>query len=145
VVFGRLLEPVTWALIHALTRRAPGSALRFLMSPLTTRPVAEVLAGLTIPQRAALLALFGRMRSGAGFGNDLRIMAAPGRSAAQVRQPTLVIATRSDGSVPYVHAEALAAAIPGARLVESGAPSHMIWLGDDYPAIAATITGFLTG
>ncbi|MDN3353433.1 alpha/beta fold hydrolase [Actinomadura sp. DC4] len=144
VVFGRLLEPVIWALIHGLVRRAPGLAQRLLMSPLTTRPVAEVLAGLTAPQRAALLAMFGRMRSGAGFGNDLRITAAPGRPAAQVRQPTLVIATRSDGSVPYVHAEALASAIPGARLVESGALSHMIWLGDDYPAIAAAITGFLT-
>jgi hypothetical protein len=49
-----------------------------------------------------------------------------------------MIAAPSDGSVSYAHAESLAETIPNA-------PSHMIRLGDDYPAIAATITSFLPG
>jgi len=150
VVFNRHTEPVTWSLIHAMARRAPDLALRLLLPDLTSRPVTELLANLSTTQRATLLDLFGHMRSGAGFSNDLRTMAAHDRStrlaaqAAQLRQPTLVIATRSDGSVPYAHAESLTETIPNARLVTSNAPSHMIWIGDDYPAIAATITSFLT-
>jgi len=63
---------------------------------------------------------------------------------AQVTQPVLIVASRQDGGVPFGHAEALAASLPQAELVESGASSHFIWFGDDYPAIAETIRQFLT-
>ncbi|MFC6879507.1 MULTISPECIES: alpha/beta hydrolase [Actinomadura] len=109
-----------------------------------------MLAGLPNADRAALLGLFGRMRSGAGFSNDMRVMAAPEtaahvtRAAERLPQPALVIASRDDGSVSYAHARSLAGAIPRPRLLTSTAPSHMVWLGDDYPAISAAIAGFLT-
>ncbi|MFI0357441.1 alpha/beta fold hydrolase [Actinomadura sp. 9N407] len=148
VAFNPRTERMTWALMHTLVRRAPNVAFRLLLPDLTSRPVADLLAGLDTSQRAALLDLFGRMRSGAGFSNDVRTMAvADDRTAshaARLRQPTLVIATRDDGSVSYDHARSLAETIPNARLITSEAPSHMIWLGDDYPAIAATITDFLS-
>ncbi|QKW40650.1 alpha/beta hydrolase [Actinomadura sp. NAK00032] len=149
VVFHPGTEAVTWRLIRAMTRRAPGLALRLLLPDLTARPVAVVLASLTDARRGALLDLFGRMRSGAGFRNDVRATSTPravarlAAAAARVSRPALVIASRDDGSVAYDHARSLAGTIPHARLVASAAPSHMIWLGDDYPAIAATITGFL--
>ncbi len=63
---------------------------------------------------------------------------------AAVRQPTLVIATRNDGGVPFAHARALTAAIRHAHLVESHADSHLIWLARDWPNIAETIRVFLT-
>lgn len=150
IIFHPRAEPVTWALVHSLMRHAPGLGLRLLLPDLTRRPITELLAALTTAQRAVLLDLFGRMRSGAGFANDIRTMTAPhhldalAAHAARLRQPTLVIASRDDGAVPYAHAQSLAGAIPDARLIPSTAPSHMIWLGDDYPAIAAAITAFLT-
>ncbi|WP_217919973.1 alpha/beta fold hydrolase [Actinomadura sp. BRA 177] len=150
VVFHPRTEAVTWALIRGMTRRAPGMALRLLLPDLTARPVADLLASLTEAQRKALLELFGRMRSGAGFRSDVRATSDAGATrrlaamAAQVSRPTLVIGSRDDGSVSYAHARSLAETVPHARLVTSTAPSHMIWLGDDYPAIAATITDFLT-
>lgn len=149
IVFHPRVEPVTWAFLHALLRRAPGLGLRLLLPDLTRRPVTELLAALTTAQRGMLLELFGQMRSGAGFSNDVRTMTAPGHlgsltaQAARLRQPTLVIASRDDGSVSYAHAQSLADTIPNARLITSTAPSHMIWLGDDYPDIATTITDFL--
>ncbi|CNE90806.1 alpha/beta hydrolase [Mycobacterium tuberculosis] len=142
-------EAVTWGLIRAMTRHAPGTALRLLLPDLTARPVADLLASLTDAQRGMLLDLFGRMRSGAGFRNDVRATSTPraidrlAAVAARVRRPTLVIASRDDGSVSYDHARSLAETIAPARLVTSTAPSHMIWLGDDYPAIAAAIADFL--
>jgi hypothetical protein len=81
------------------------------------------------------------MRSGRGFLNDLN----PNPDiTGDVSQPTLVIATRNDGSVPFAHARSLTQAIPHATLVESQADSHFIWLGPDWPAIADTIRGLLT-
>ena len=54
-----------------------------------------------------------------------------------------VIATCSDGGVPFDHAQSLAAAIRGAELAESTADSHFMWFGRDWPAIAETILTFL--
>ncbi|MEH0550846.1 alpha/beta hydrolase [Streptomyces sp. B21-101] len=90
--------------------------------------------------------MFTRMRSGHGFLNDLRdLKAGPGlrRLSAEVEQPGLVIASRYDGAVPFAHAQALAAALRRAELLESHADSHFVWFGDDWPAIATRIRGFL--
>jgi pimeloyl-ACP methyl ester carboxylesterase len=157
LVFRPRTEPVTWALIHTLMRRAPTAGLRLLLRDLTSKPIGPFLAALQDRHRTLLLELFTRMRSGSGFHNDLHFMSqtmigshAGGRDdtsdrrAAQVTQPTLIIATRNDTAVPFAHAQTLAQAIPHARLITSHADSHFIWFGDDYPTIAATITGFLT-
>jgi len=143
VGFAAATEQVTWGAVHALLRLAPEVGLRWLLGGLSTLPVRDVLAALRVEDRAWLVALFARMRSGRGFLNDLR--ASPdATAAAEVGQPTLVIATRNDGAVPFAHAQSLVAAIRHAELVESQAESHVIWLGSDWPAIAETIRAFLT-
>lgn len=111
-----------------------------LLGSLTTLPARQVLAHLSPQERAAMVELFCLMRSGHGFLNDLR--PAPDLTA-EVRQPTLVIATRTDGGVPFAHAQSLAAAIPHAELVESRADSHLVWFGADWPEIAPKIRAFL--
>jgi pimeloyl-ACP methyl ester carboxylesterase len=80
------------------------------------------------------------MRSGRGFRNDLRPTP---DVTAQIEQPTLVIATRTDLGVPFAHAESLARTIRHATLVESHAHSHFVWLSNDWPPIAARIRAFL--
>jgi pimeloyl-ACP methyl ester carboxylesterase len=143
VGFAAATEPVTWGAVHALLRLAPEVGLRLWLGALSTLPVRDVLAALRVEDRAWLVALFARMRSSRGFLNDLR--ATPdATAAAEVGQPTLVIATRNDGGVPFAHAQSLVAAIRHAELVESRAESHLIWLGSDWPAIAETIRVFLT-
>ena len=87
-----------------------------------------------------LLALFGQMRSGRGFLNDLRPTP---NITTQVTQPTLVIATRTDAGVPFAHAQSLATTIRHAELVDSSAHTHFVWLGPDWPAIAERIRVFL--
>ncbi|OHV65582.1 alpha/beta hydrolase [Pseudofrankia sp. BMG5.36] len=140
VVFATGTEAVTWAGIHALTRLAPDVCLRLMMSSLSTRPVGEVIAALRAEDRDLLLSLFAQMRSGRGFLNDLR----PTPDAtARIDQPTLVIATRTDGGVPFAHAQSLASTIRNAQLVESRAHTHLVWLGPDWLAIAERIRLFL--
>ncbi|QKG20168.1 alpha/beta fold hydrolase [Actinomadura verrucosospora] len=143
LVFAPLVERASWSLVHGLVRRVPQAALHLLLRDLTTGPIADLVSGLSAEHRALLLDLFARMRSGSGFTADLRYMARGGK-APLVTQPTLIIAAPGDGAVPFAQAEALAAAIPGARLLTSTAPSHFIWFGDDYPAITTVITDFLT-
>ncbi|MFF7984041.1 alpha/beta fold hydrolase [Streptomyces sp. NPDC007901] len=140
LAFAARTEGATWSAVRVLMRRAPETGLRLLLSGLTTLPVTEVLARLSPQERAGMVELFCRMRSGHGFLNDLR--PTPDLTA-EVRQPALIIATRTDGGVPFAHAQSLAGAIPHAELVESRADSHLVWFGADWPEIAPSIRAFL--
>jgi pimeloyl-ACP methyl ester carboxylesterase len=111
-----------------------------MMRSLSTLPVDEVLGALRAEDRAQLLDLFAHMRSGRGFLNDLH--PTPDITAG-IDQPALVIATRTDGGVPFAHAQSLARSIRNAELIESRAHSHLVWLGRDWPAIAERIRVFL--
>jgi pimeloyl-ACP methyl ester carboxylesterase len=141
VMFAGGSEQVTWWAVRTLLRLAPETGLRLWLGQLSTLPARDVMAALRPEDRVTLRALFDQMRSGRGFRNDLRPTP---DVTADVTQPTLVIGTRHDGGVPFAHAQALAANIRHAELVESHADSHLIWLGPDWPAIAATIRAFLT-
>jgi len=145
-VFAPRTEAATWALVNALVRQAPDAALRMLLRDLTVLPVRKVVAGLGPEHRATVISLFSRMRSGHGFLNDIAdLRTGPDlkRLLADVAQPSLVIASRHDGAVPFAHAEALAGALRRAELVESRADSHFVWFGDDWPTIAARVRDFL--
>ncbi|MFF0772707.1 alpha/beta fold hydrolase [Nonomuraea wenchangensis] len=140
ILFGPGTEAVTWAFVRAMIRFVPELGLRALTRDLSLLPVGQVLARLSAADRATLTGLYASMRSGRGFAADLLPVA---DCASRVGQPALVIATRNDRSVPFAHAESLAAALPRAELVESRADSHLIWFGSDYPAVAARIRAFL--
>lgn len=94
-------------------------------------------------------AMFSSMNSGAGFVLDLR--QASGRSSgsrqasmSSIDVPTLVLASRHDGVVAFAHAENAAAVIPGARLVDTEAASHLFWLGPTHDAVRREIDRFLS-
>jgi pimeloyl-ACP methyl ester carboxylesterase len=140
-LFAPGVEAGTWAGVRLLTGRPGPWPLRFMLRGLSALPARRVAAELTTVERETLRALFGSMRSGRGFRNDLR--PGPDLSSA-VGQPTLVIASRNDRGVPFAHAESLVAGIPHATLVESQAASHLVWFAPDWPAIAERIRRFLT-
>ncbi len=146
VVFAPRSEPVSWMLVRALLRRAPDTGLRLLLRDLTLLRTPSVVAALPPEDRAKLIALMSRMRSGHGFLNDLKDLKTTGeltRFMAEVAQPALVIASRRDGGVPFAHAQALAAGLRRAELIESLADSHFIWFGRDWRAISERIHAFL--
>lgn len=140
VVFAPQIESATWAVLRTIVRWAPDLGLRMLLGGLSVLPWRAVVAGLAAPDRRTLIGLFTRMRSGSGFVQDL---AAVPDVAGEVGQPTLVIATRNDGAVAFAHAEALSAAIPHSRLIESRADTHFVWFGPDWPRIGEEIRTFL--
>jgi pimeloyl-ACP methyl ester carboxylesterase len=62
----------------------------------------------------------------------------------QVHQPTLVIHSREDNSVPFTHAEWSLQHIPHAELCESGFTGHFFWVGPDFPGISQRMIRFLS-
>jgi pimeloyl-ACP methyl ester carboxylesterase len=142
VAFRPGVEAATWAGLRLMLRARGRRALPLLLGGLSTRPGPAALTGVSAADERMLLALFAAMRSGGGFLRDLR--PAPDLCAA-VRQPALVVATRSDGGVPFAHATALAAALPRAELLESRAAGHFLWCSPDWPAIAERIVAFVRG
>jgi len=126
VFFHPAVEGLVWAGVRALLRAFPQLGLRAMMRPLSTLPVADVIAALSEADRARLVALFSSMRSSSGFRNDLR--AVPDVTS-EIHQPTLLLASRNDGAVPPEHSRGLARALPGSTLVLVDAESHLLWVG----------------
>lgn len=139
--FAAATEGITGSVVRAIMRTAPDLGLRMLLGALSALPARQVVTALSAEGRTTLINLFSRMRSGRGFLNDL---AARPNSAGRVTQPTLAIASRNDGAVPFAHAEALASTIQHSRLVESDADSHLIWFSPDWPVISRKVRDFLT-
>ncbi len=148
VLFGPRAGTWTWAATRLLLTRAPELGLRAVIGPLTTGSARSCLRQLTTPERTAVLRLFCEMSSGTGFANDLQDFARldpveARRTLTAVACPTLVMASRADGSVAWTHAQAFATTIPGARLYESSAPWHLIWFGADRAGVEAEVRAFL--
>ncbi|MEV7891740.1 alpha/beta fold hydrolase [Streptomyces sp. NPDC002817] len=146
VAFAAPTEPFVWAVVRTLMRYVPAIGLRLLLRDLTVLSAREAVSGLRAEDRAELITLFSRMRSGRGFLRDLKALETTAeltRHAGQAYQPSLVIATCQDGAVPFAHARALVATLRQAELIESWASGHFIWFGQDWPAIADRIRDFL--
>jgi pimeloyl-ACP methyl ester carboxylesterase len=60
-----------------------------------------------------------------------------------VHQPTLVIHSQEDNSVPFSHAEWSLQHIPQAELCEAGITGHFFWVDPDYPRICQRLVAFL--
>ena len=52
-----------------------------------------------------------------------------------ISQPTLVVHSREDASVPFSHAEWSLENIPHAELCEGGFTGHFFWIGPDFERI----------
>jgi pimeloyl-ACP methyl ester carboxylesterase len=61
----------------------------------------------------------------------------------KIHQPTLVIHSREDNSVPFSHAEWSLKNIPKAELCESGFTGHFFWIGPDFERISQQTIKFL--
>jgi pimeloyl-ACP methyl ester carboxylesterase len=142
VGFNSRTAPLTWRLTGALARQAPGIFLRTTLRALSTGSGSRVLADLSPADRVEVLDLLRSMQASHGFLHDIREPVDPSLEA-RVRCPTLIIASHGDGQVPPRHAEHLHHRIPGATLIWSHAPSHLIWFGSSARERREHVTGFV--
>ncbi len=147
VVFGPRSQVVTWAAVRRLVRTDAG--LRLMMSSLSRLPTARWWPRWDAADRAAARSVFTSMSSGSGFVTDLA-QATTSRSAyrrslmAAVACPTLITASRHDGGVSFAHALDQAQQIQNSRLVDTGADTHLAWIGPARPTLEQMIDDFLT-
>lgn len=147
LVFGPRSQRLTWPIVRALTSSDRG--LRAMMAPLSTLPTGEWWDRWTPADRAAARKTLSQMESGSGFVTDVR-QACAARSAYReavlrsVPCPTLVTASRHDGGVAFTHAEDFVRTIPDSRLADTGAWSHLFWLGASRLAVSELVRDFLT-
>ena len=146
VIFGPQLQSLTWRAVRTITSSDTG--LRLMMGTLSTLPVAEWWGSWSPADRAAARSTFAKMDSGTGFITDLR-QASAARSAYRasvlrsVPCATLLTASRNDRGVAFAHAEDFLRTIPDARLVDTGAHSHLFWLGAKRQTVLDAIRDFI--
>ena len=141
VVFRPHLERATWATTRLAFGLFPGFMLRRMLSSLSTIPAATAYQQFDVADRARLVHLLSRMRSGRGFLNDLR---EPDDVAQLVKQPTLVVASRNDAAVGAEYAQSLARSIEHATLVVTDSLSHFLWIGPHSEQERHAVTSFLS-
>ena len=133
------IQRATWGTVHYLLRRDPEKYLAGILDNLSTLggDVAVRRLGADIRKITEFLLC---CQSARGFMIDLR---APTDVSGDVVQQTLILATRNDGAVSFVHAQYLAATLPDSTLVEVHTPTHLLWLGEGSDHTAAAIQSFI--
>lgn len=126
-----------------LMRWAPKTGLRLMMGSLSTLPARQVVEDLAPHERLTLVDAFADMRSSAGFLVDVNHPVDPALER-QVTQPTLVVASRTDGQVSWDHAEELRRSIPQSTTWTSPSLSHLLWFGSGGPATNQYTEDFLS-
>jgi pimeloyl-ACP methyl ester carboxylesterase len=146
VAFNPHFQRLTWRAVRTMTSSDAG--LRMMMASLSRLPVAGWWDSWTSADRAAARSTFANMDSGSGFMTDLR-QATAARSAYRaailrsVPCATLVTASHHDGGVAFAHAEDFVRTISDARLVDTGAYSHLFWLGAARHTVSEAIRDFM--
>lgn len=140
IAFRPHLERGTWAITRLLFSRWPAFTLKGMLSSLSTIPASIAYQRFDETERTKLIGLLSRMRSGQGFANDLCMSA---DVTQDVRQPTLVVASRFDAVVSREHAQSLVSRIKGAELVLTNSLSHLIWIGPHADEEQQAVTSFL--
>jgi pimeloyl-ACP methyl ester carboxylesterase len=138
------LHNVLWGLLGLMSRLSPETMARQTLTIFSTHDTADALRRLS-PADIAKIARFYRGRSSrpgalndAAHAVDVDVLPA-------IHQPTLVVHSREDGSVPFAHAEWALRHIPNASLCEAGSTGHFFWVGEDAARISQTIVKFLKG
>lgn len=142
LAFHPWVQAFTWTGMQTSMALAPGVGLRTTLGQMSTLPADRVVMDLTADERRAVKLLFRSMSSGEGFRADLEHAPDPALEF-QVRRPTLVIASPTDGAVPFKHSQHLARTIPGAELWPSPSLSHLIWFGTGARETAQRTVDFL--
>lgn len=138
--FNPVIERWFWAAYRAYGHRAPQAAFKMMMRSLSSLPIDQVMASMTLQQQQAALALLLASRSGSGFLHDIHHHCGDLR---RITAPTLIIHSHSDGAVGLDHATWAYERIPHAQLLISQAESHLLWFSAAYEETKAHLRTFL--
>jgi len=136
------MHDVTWAMLGLMSRLSARSMARQTLAIFSTHDPQDGLRQLS-PDGVRGIARFyqGRSSRQAALSDATHTVGAG--LLEKIKQPTLVIHSREDSSVPFAHAEWSLAHIPQAELVEAGIAGHFFWVDPQYPRICQRLIAFL--
>ncbi len=138
------MHSITWGVLGLMGRLSPRRMARQTLEIFSTHDPDEGLSKITEKDIDQICAFYQGHSSRRGALNDATHTVGEG-VLASIHQPTLVVHSRCDNSVPFAHAEWSLKHIPQAELCEGGFTGHGFWIGPDFPLISQRLIGFLKG
>jgi pimeloyl-ACP methyl ester carboxylesterase len=136
------MHGVMWGMLGLVGRVSPRSMARQTLTIFSTHNPNDGLSKLSAADIKSISRFYQGHSSRLGALNDATHTV--GADLLQkVQQPTLVIHSREDNSVPFSHAEWSLKNIPHAVLCESGFTGHFFWVGPDFQGISQRMIEFL--
>jgi len=136
------MHGVLWRMLGLMSRLSPRGMARQTLVIFSTHDPDDALGRLSSEDVAKICRFYRGRSSRRGALADSTHTAGADLLQA-VRQPTLVIHSREDNSVPFGHAEWSLKHIAGAELCEAGITGHFFWVDRDYPRISQAMVAFL--
>jgi pimeloyl-ACP methyl ester carboxylesterase len=144
VAFYGPLHALMWHSLGLMSRLSPRSTARQVLAIFSSHDPDDGLSRLSSDDIQNLCHFFWGRSSRRGALNDLTHTVGAHLLMA-VQQPTLVVHSREDKSVPFSHAEWSLAHIAHAELCEAGFTGHFFWIGPDFTRLSQKIVAFLRG
>lgn len=138
------MHSLIWGMLGLMSRLSPRSMARQTLSLFSTHDPDDGMSKLTPEDIESISRFYRGHSSRQGALADMQHTAGKELLEA-ISQPTLVVHSREDASVPFSHAEWSLENIPQAELCEGGFTGHFFWVGSDFPRISQRMVGFLHG
>jgi pimeloyl-ACP methyl ester carboxylesterase len=136
------MHNVMWGLLGLMSRWSPRAMARQTLVIFSSHDPDDGLGRLSTEDIEKLCRFYQGRSSRRGALNDATHTVG-GDLIGAVRQPTLVIHSREDNSVPYAHAEWSLEHIQQAEICEAGFTGHFFWVGPDFPRLSQRMVAFL--
>jgi len=136
------MHNLSWAMLGMMSRLSPRAMARQTLTIFSIHDPDDSMRRLSAADFSLLCSFYHGASSRAGALNDLTHSVGPDLLAA-IQQPTLVIHSREDNSVPFSHADWSLKHIPHAHLCEGGFTGHFFWIGPDFVPIGRRMVAFL--
>lgn len=131
-----------WAMLGLMSRLSPRSMARQTLAIFSTHDPEDALSRLSAGDIEKICRFSQGRSSRKGALNDLTHGVGVDKLSA-VTQPTLVIHSREDKSVPFAHAEWSLRHIPQVALCEAGITGHFFWVGPEASHLSRRLIIFL--
>lgn len=136
------MHGVMWGMLGLLSRISPRSMAHQTLAIFSTHNPDDGLSKLSTADIESIARFYQGHSSRQGALNDAEHTVGVDLLAL-VHQPTLVIHSKEDNSVPFAHAEWTLRQIPHAELCEAGYTGHFFWIGPDFPLLSQRMITFL--
>jgi pimeloyl-ACP methyl ester carboxylesterase len=136
------MHNVMWGMLGLMSRISPRAMARQTLALFSTHNPDDALSKLSTADIDSICRFYQGHSSRKGALTDA-MHTVGAKLLEQVQQPTLVIHSREDNSVPFSHAEWSLKYIQRAELCESGFTGHFFWVGPDFPGVIRSMVTFL--